>query len=363
MEKKPHAKLFIPGPVDVADDVLEAMSGPMISHRGKDWTELQKNCAEKIQKLFLTTNPIIFSTSSGSGLMEGSIRSCTAKRAVVFSVGSFGDRWFEMADWNGIPADKVEVPEWGMPTLPEEVDKYLSTGKYDVLTITHNETSTGIMNPVAEIAEVVKKYPNVIWLMDAVSSMGGVKIETDKLGVDIMITSSQKCLGVPPGLAMCSVSQRAIERAKTVKNRGFYFDIVQLYKFVTEKDHQYPSTPTTPHMYGLACSLDKMMKEGFENVYARHEAMMRFAREWGAKHFEVLVKEEKYASRTVSCIKNTRNLDLKEVSGELKKRGYVFSDGYGKLKDKTFRIPHMAGRTMDELKTYLGTLEEVMKLK
>ncbi len=359
MDKK--QTLFIPGPVDVADEVLQAMSHPMISHRAADCVELQGQCAEKMQKLMFTDNPIIFSTSSGTGLMEGSIRSCTKKRAIVFSVGAFGNRWFEIAEGNNVPADKHEV-EWGNPITPALVDEYLSTGKYDVMALTHNETSTGIMNPVYEIADVMKKYPDVVWLVDAVSSLGGAKIEADKLGIDILISSSQKALGVPPGLAVCSVSKKAIERARTVENRGYYFDLVQLYKYAVDKPHQYPSTPSISHLFALNVSLDRIFKTGLDNVFKRHEENMRFVRRWAEKHFELYIKDEKIASRTVTTIKNTKEADLGALSKELRKRGYVFSNGYGKMKNNSFRVAHMAERTQEEIKTYLDTIEEILGL-
>jgi aspartate aminotransferase-like enzyme len=204
-----HKKLFIPGPIEVAPEVLAKMAAPMIGHRSKAASALQKGIADKLRQLFYTQNEIILSTSSGSGLMEGSIRSCTAKRVAVFSVGAFGDRWYKMATANGLPADKF-MSELGKATTPEMVDKELATGKYDVVTVTHNETSTGITNPVGEISEVIKKYPDVVWCVDAVSSAGGTKIEVDKLGIDVCITSSQKALGLPPGLAVCTVSTPTI---------------------------------------------------------------------------------------------------------------------------------------------------------
>ncbi len=211
-----HKKLFIPGPTEVAPDVLQKLATPMIGHRTKDASNLQREISGKMQQVMFTQNPIILSTSSGSGLMEGSIRSLTAKRAIVFSVGAFGNRWFKVAEANNVPADKHET-EWGKATTPEVVEKYLSTGKYDVFTVTHNETSTGIMNPVEEIAEVRRKYPDVLWLVDAVSSMAGAKVDVDTLGIDVCITSTQKALALPPGMAIASVSRRALDHGKQVK--------------------------------------------------------------------------------------------------------------------------------------------------
>jgi len=200
-----HKKLFIPGPVEVSEDVLQKMATPMIGHRTKEASQLQKSISEKMQKVMYTNSQILLSTTSGSGLMEGAVRSCTLKRAAIFSIGAFGDRWYQMAISNGIEADLFST-EQGKATTPEMIDKALSTGKYDLITITHNETSSGVMNPVEELSEVWKKYPEVVVCMDTVSSMGGTKIEVDKLGVDICITSTQKCLGLPPGMAICSFS-------------------------------------------------------------------------------------------------------------------------------------------------------------
>jgi len=355
-----HKRLFIPGPVDVADDVLQKMATPMIGHRTKDATELQRSITEKMRKVMYTENVILLSTSSGSGLMEGAIRSCTRKRAAVFSVGAFGDRWYKMAKANGVPAD-VFSSELGTPTTPEMVEAALATGKYDLVTITHNETSTGIMNPVEEIAEVIKKYPDVIFCLDTVSSLGGTKIEVDKLGVDICITSTQKCLGLPPGLAICSFSQKAINAAKQVENRGLYFDLLDLYNYIQKKDHQYPSTPSLSHMYALEYQLGKMLEEGLENRFARHSEMAEYVRNWARENFEMLA-EDKYASNTLTTIRNTKNISVSDLNKELGKKGYMISNGYGDLKDVTFRIAHMAETTLDEIKTLLNIIDEVLSL-
>jgi len=354
-----HKKLFIPGPVDCLPDVLAKMSEPMMSHRGKPATALQKGISEKIQKLFYTNNPIILSTSSGSGLMEGSIRSCTAKRAAVFSVGAFGNRWFKMAQCNNVPADKFEV-EQGKATLPESVDEVLSTGKYDLITITHNETSSGIMNPVEEIAEVMKKYPEVVWCMDAVSSMGGTKIEVDKLGVDVCITSTQKCLGLPPGMSIASVSEKAIENAKKVQFRGVYFDILAIYDMMMEK-YQYPSTPSLSHMYALDYQLDRILAEGLENRFARHIEMAKYIRNWASEKFAIFA-DPKYLSNTLTTITNTRGISVADLNKALGERGFELSNGYGALKEKTFRISHMADMTIQDMKDITDNINDILKI-
>jgi len=354
-----HKKLFIPGPVEVRPDVLEKMSTPMIGHRSKDASALQRRISDNMRKLLYTNSEILLSTTSGSGLMEGAVRSCTAKRAAVFAVGAFGKRWYEMAESNNVPADLYEV-EWGTPTTPEQVDKVLATGKYDLITITHNETSTGIMNPVEEIAEVMKKYPEVVYCLDTVSSAAGTKIEVDKLGVDICITSTQKAIGLPPGLSICTFSEKAKERAEKVPNRGLYLDLLSLYQYIQKKDYQYPSTPSLSHMFALDYQLDRIInEEGIENRFARHKAMAEVVRAWAREHFEIF-PDERYLSNTLTNIKNTKDLDIAALNKKLGERGYQISNGYGKLKDKTFRIAHMADCQMEDIKELLSVMDEIL---
>jgi len=355
-----HKKLFIPGPVDVKSDVLEKMATPMIGHRTKEASKLQRDISEKMAKVFYTESQILLSTTSGSGLMEGAVRSCTRKRAAIFSVGAFGDRWYKMAQANNVPAD-IFKSELGQPTTAAMVEEALATGKYDLVTVTHNETSTGIMNPVEEIAEVVKKYPDVIFCLDTVSSAAGTKIEVDKLGVDICITSTQKALGLPPGMAICTFSEKAVKAAEQVEFRGLYLDLLDLYKYIQKKDHQYPSTPSLSHMFALDYQLDRILEEGLENRFARHKEMAEYVRAWANKHFE-LFPDVKYASNTLTTIKNTKEISVSDLNKELGARGYTISNGYGDLKDKTFRIAHMADTTLDDIKELLATIEDILKL-
>jgi aspartate aminotransferase-like enzyme len=356
-----HKKLFIPGPVEVDEGVLRAMSAPMIGHRTPEWSDLQRRVSEKLQTLMYTGDPIILSASSGTGLLEMAIRCTTAKRAIVFSVGAFGNRWHEIAEGNGVPADKYEE-QWGGGITPETVERYLSTGKYDVATVTHNETSTGVMNHVEELSEVFRKYPEVVWCVDAVSSLGGAKIEVDKLGIDICITSSQKALGLPPGLSLASVSEKAKKRAVGITNRGYYFDMLQLLEYVQERNFQYPSTPSISHTFALDFVLDRILRqEGLEERFDRHRSIAGYVRSWAKKYFALFPNEE-YASNTVTCISNTREISVKELNGKLAERGFVISNGYGALKDKTFRIAHMAELQQADLEELLKNIEEILGL-
>ncbi len=360
-------KLFIPGPTIVSEDILKELSLPMIGHRSKKASEIQKRISDNMQKVLFTEQRILLSTSSGSGLMEGAIRSCTAKRAAVFSVGAFGDKWFKMAKANGVPAD-LYSSTMGEPTTPEMVDEALATGKYDLITVTHNETSSGIQNPVEEIAEVMKKYPDVIWCVDAVSSAAGSKIETDKLGIDILVTSTQKALALPPGLAICSMTKKAYDRTAEVENRGLYFDLRTLWDFIDKKNYQYTSTPALSIMYALDKQLQHIVEEeGIENRFARHEQMAEYVRAWADEYFRVY-PNRKYLSKTLTVIDSHPRgcadmISIPELNKALAEHNMQLGNGYGGLKDKTFRIAHMGELTMDDMKEVTSTIVDVLKLK
>jgi aspartate aminotransferase-like enzyme len=215
------------------------------------------------------------------------------------------------------------------------------------------------MNPVEEIAEVRRKYPDVLWLVDTVSSMAGAKIEVDKLGIDVCITSTQKALALPPGMAICSVTPRALEHGKQVKQRGWYLDLLEIYKYVETKDYQYSATPSLSHMFAMDYQLDRILAEGLENRYARHAAMAGFTRAWAKEHF-ALFPEEKYASVTLTTITNTRNIPVGTLNQELGKLGMQISNGYGDLKEKTFRIAHMGELTLTDVKEVTAAIEKIL---
>lgn len=356
-----HTKLFIPGPVDVREDVLSKMALAQIGHRTKEASNLQRGISENMQRIWNTEEAILLSTSSGSGLMEGAIRSCTLNRAAVFSVGAFGKKWYQIGVDNGVEADLFES-EMGQATDPTTIDKALKTGKYDLVAITHNETSTGIANPLEEIAQVMKRYPDVIFCVDMVSSAGGHRVNVDELGIDIVITSSQKCLGLPAGIALCTFSKKAIDRAEQVKNRGYYFDLLNLYKSIVKRDYQYPSTPSISHMFALDYQLDYILNvEGLENRFQRHLEMAEIVRNWAEDKFQVFANKD-HLSRTVTTISNTRNINVADLNNELKKRGMMISNGYGDLKEKTFRIAHMADKQIEDINELLDNINDILKI-
>ena len=356
-----HKKLFIPGPVEVHPEILKACSVPMVGHRSKEYQQIHANARDQLRKfLGVEKGRVFLFTSSATGAMEGTIRNLAAKRVLSCACGAFSERWHAIAKENGKQADVYSV-EWGKPNLPGEIDKALATGKYDCMTLVSNETSTGLMNPLDPVAEVMRKYPDVSWCVDAVSSRAGIPIEPEKLGIDFLLAGTQKAFGLPPGLAVVAVSERALEKAAKVPNRGHYFDLLQ-FKKQDDKD-QTPETPVITLVHAMGVQLSRFFEEGLEKRFARHQEMAKTCREWANANFRMF-PEKGYESVTLSCIENTRkDLTVKDLVDGMAKRGIAISAGYGKLKEKTFRIAHMADTTLAELKDVLGMMDEILKAK
>lgn len=355
----PHRKLFIPGPVEVHPDILKACSVPMISHRDKEYEKLHGETVAKLRTMFGNPKGSIFLlTSSSTGAMEAAVRNLSAKRILSCTCGAFSERWFDIAKENGKEADAYSV-DWGKPNRPEEIDRRLATGAYDCITVVHNETSVGIMNPLADIAKAVKKHPEVMFAVDAVSAMAGVKIEPDALGIDLLLAGTQKAFGLPPGLAVVYASPRALERAAKVPARGHYFDLLQYQKY--GEKNQTPETPVITLIHALNVQLGRMMQEGFDARYARTLAMAKHCRAWALERGYGIFPEPGFESVTLTCVRNTKKTDVKKLNEELGRRGYLISDGYGKIKDQTFRIAHMADITMDDLRGVLAAIDEILK--
>lgn len=354
-----YKKLFIPGPTEVRQDILDAQSEKMIGHRMKAFTELYTGIIKKLHELFETENFITVLTASGTAFMEGSIRNCVNKDVLSCVNGAFSERWFKIAQKCDKNPDSITV-DWGKAIKPEMIEAKLKEKKYEAITLAQNETSTGVRNPIEEIADLMKKYPDVLLLVDTVSSLMGDKIDIEKLGLDVCLASSQKAFALPPGLAVCIVSDKAMEKAKTVKGRGHYCDFVGL-KDYYDKKGQTPSTPAISLMYAMDKQLEKIKKEGMENRYQRHLAMAKYVQDWGKKNFS-LFAEPGYESVTVSCMNNTKGISVADLNGELGKRGFAISNGYGKLKEKAFRIAHMGDLTLDEIKELINNINEILKL-
>ncbi len=338
--KPDHVRLFIPGPTEVRREILEAQSHWMIGHRGSDFEALFASVQGKLRQLFYTQSRVYVSTSSGTGLWEAASRNCIRddKKVLHLVNGAFSERWYEISKSNGKQAEAIEV-DWGLAIKPEQLAERLRAEHYDAVAIVLNETSTGVKNPLEEMAAIIRQYPETLILVDAVSILGGYKIDFDALGLDVLLTSTQKAMALPPGLAFAAVSDRVLERAKQVPYRGYYFDFVELEKFLVKNNT--PSTPNISLLYATDKQLDFMLTEGLEARFARHEQMAQATRDWVAEAGFGMFSEEGYHSPTVTTVANTRGIDVKALNKFLKARGMTISDGYGKLKDKTFRIAHM----------------------
>jgi aspartate aminotransferase-like enzyme len=354
-----YKKLFIPGPTHVRDEILEAQAAPMIGHRSKEYADLQAAVTPKLQQLLYTQQHVYLYASSSTGVMEGSVRQASTQRVLCTVCGAFSKRWHQITERNGIPCDKVEVP-MGQAVTPELVDEGLSQGDYDALTVVMNETSTGVMNPVADIAALVhEKYPDVLILVDAVSAMAGAKIEFDAWGLDVCLAGVQKCFALPAGLTVCAVSDRARQRALEVPNRGYYFAYDQMDKRYDK--HMTPATPAISLIQALDAQMDDMLEEGLENRWARHIAMAEIVRGWARKNF-ALYGDEQYLSNTVTNVENTRGISVAGLNDELGKRGAMISNGYGDLKEKCFRIAHMGDLQVSDIQWLLGQIDDVLGL-
>jgi len=354
-----YKKLFIPGPTHVREEILLAQAAPMIGHRSKEYSDLQAEVTPKLQKLLYTQQRVYLYTCSSTGVMEGSVRQASTKRVLNTICGAFSKRWHQITKANGIPCDKVEVP-MGQAITPELVDDALSKGDYDAITIVMNETSTGVINPVKDIAALIhEKYPDVLILVDAVSCMAGVKIEFDAWGLDVCLAGVQKCFALPPGLTICAVSDRARERAKQVEHPGFYFSYAQMDKKYDV--HQTPATPAISIIQALNKQMDDILAEGLENRWQRHKDMARIVQDWARKYF-ALYSDERYLSPTVTNVTNTRGISVAGLNEELGKRGAMISNGYGELKEKCFRIAHMGDLTVDDINWLLEQINDILGL-
>ncbi len=355
---KPHIHLFIPGPIEVMPATYEAMSRPMIDHRSVEFVALYKKLQPQLKKLFFTQNPVYLMTCSSFGAMEASIRNITSKKALFLVNGAWSEKWFDTAAACGKTAERL-VWEWGQPIDPAAVEKKLNEGGFDAVFFVSSETSTGVFSNINELMRVIRKFPEVISAVDTVSSFTTQPIHQDELGIDIMLSGTQKALALPPGLALISVSARALERAKTIPHHGTYLDLLNYQKF--HEQHQTPNTPAISLIHALDYRCDQIEKEGLENRYARHQAMHAHVVQWCESRGFPLFPPAGYDSVSVVCARNARNIDLEALNDKLRKDHHMMiNTGYGKLKGKTFRISTMGDESVESLKGLTNNLDKVL---
>ncbi len=351
-------KLFTVGPVACYPEVLEAMGHQMVSHRSEEYKKLHVETVELLQRFLETENEVFLFSSTGSGFMEASVRNCVNKKMLCCVCGSFGKRFAEVGVSNGKQVETIEMP-LGEPVTADLLDQKLSESPdVEAVSITHNETSVGLINPLEKLAEVVKKHDKLL-LVDAVSSMGGTKIEVDKWGLDVCFSSSQKCFGVPPGLGVGSVSEEALKKSESVKNKGWYFDFKLWEKYQKQKGT--PMTSVIPQMAGLNRIL-KMIdgkggKEWFFDLYAERN---RRIREGTEKLGLTMFPRSGYESPTVNCVNTPANLDGLEIYGKMHEEGFELAKGYGSIKNVTFRIGNMGYIESEDIDSMLEALGKVL---
>lgn len=351
-------KLFIPGPVAVSEKTLQAMARPMIGHRSADFVALYQSLQPGLQAIAGTTDPVYLSTSSAWGVMEGSIRNVVKRKVLNCMNGAFSDKWHDVALRCGKPAAALKF-EWGQPVDAAAVRRELATGAYDALTLIHNETSCGCMSDLAAIMQVVREFPEVIAIVDTVSSLSALPIEKDQLGIDVLVSGSQKAFALPPGLSFLSVSKKALARAATLSDRGYYFDYLEFQK--NHESGMTPSTPIIPLIYALQSKLEDIAAEGLPARFSRHARLNQAVRSWGLTKGFKLFPREGFGSVTLNCFGNTLGYDLPALNKILKAKHHLVIDGgYGKLKGKTFRISNMGDETDATIAALLKSLDSAL---
>jgi predicted phosphoserine aminotransferase len=359
-QTQPHIKLFIPGPTEVRPEILDAQGGWMVGHRMPECSDLIGRIEPKLQQVFMTQQPVLIAAATGTGFMEAAVRNTVNKKVLNCVNGAFSERMRKITESNGKANEVLEVT-WGDPIWPEKVAERLASGEFDAVTVAHNETSTGVTSPVAEIAQVVRQAPNgddIIFIVDAVSSLSGAKIDFDGWDLDVLLTSSQKAFALPAGLAFSAVSERAMARAATVPNRGFYFDYLLLKKYLDR--NQTPATTPISLLYAMDKQLDDILAEGIDNRFARHLAMRDRTIDYVKSHGFELFAVPGYESPTVTCARNTKEIDIGALNAFLRERNMIISNGYGSLKGKAFRIAHMGDLQMSDMEELFAAMDEFL---
>ena len=334
-------RLFIPGPTPITPEVQKVLSSPMINHRGPEYEALQSEIIENLKKVFKTSNPVIVFPSAGTGAMEAAIVNFLSPgdKVICASIGVFGDRFASIAKAFGAEVVKLDF-EWGKAIDPDRLKECLDENPdAKALLMTHNETSTGVTNDLREIKEAIGDR-EILWIVDAISSLVAIDLPTDELGVDVVIGGSQKAFMIPPGLSFLCLSERALEMTESAKMPRFYFDVKSMLKYMER--NQTPYTPALPQLFALREALRQILEEGLENVQRRHqlvgEAIRRGVKATGLRLFG----DEKYASNTVTAIYNPEGIDGRKLRSLLRtKFGVVLAGGQGAVQNAISRIGHL----------------------
>jgi Serine-pyruvate aminotransferase/archaeal aspartate aminotransferase len=354
---------FLPGPTEVREEVLRAMLKPMIPHRSVEFENLFAKLQVGLGDVFKTRRPVFVSASSGTGMMEAGIRALPEGRILCLVNGAFSERFAHIAEMCGREVDRYEVP-WGETHSLEKLDTYLTNAAYRAVTVTHCETSTGALNPVRAVSDLAHSR-GALCLIDSVSALGGTELRFDEWGLDYVLTGAQKALALPSGLSFAAASEDMVALASQSKNRGVYFDIVEMDKYA--KTNQVPATPAFSLLYALDVQLDAIQKEGVEARWARHTAMASLTSDWldasrsrtGADWTNIV--DRKFRSPTVSTIRLPERITGPDFVKAVKAHGITVGGGYGKLGPTTFRLGHMGDHTVATVQRCIDACEEVIR--
>ena len=359
--KTDHVRLFLPGPVEVRPEILDAQTDWMIGHRSGEFTNLYARMQQKLQKLFGTDQARVYIyTSSGSGVWESASRCAVRddRKILHLTSGSFSERWAEVSQLNGKTVDVVSA-DWGKAVKPEQLEEALKKDTYDAVAVVYNETSTGVLQPVPDYAEIMKQYDDTLFMVDMVSCFAGAPVHYDEWGLDVALTSTQKAFALPPGMAFGAVSDQVLTRAEQIPHRGYYFDMLQMEKY--HKKNNTPATPPISLMFAADRQLDDILEETIEARVARHQKMAEMTQEWATSAGFELFAEEGFRSPTLTTLSNNLNVPVSEMNAFLRERGMVVSNGYGAIKDKTIRIAHMGDCQPEHLEVLFEAIEDYLQ--
>lgn len=352
-------RFFLPGPTEVDESVLEAQAAPVFGHRGPEARALVEAVDRGLRPLFGTERPVLLGTMSATGFMEAAIRCGVRRRVLCIVNGAFSARFARIARDCGREVDVLEVP-WGRAVDPGAVAERLAGGGFDALTLAHSETSTGALNPVAEVAAVAADHPDVMVLVDSVTGVGGAEVQADGWGLDVVLTGSQKALAMPPGLAFAVVSDRLLSRARQLPDRGFYLDLVRYADQAA--DGQTPTTPALTLLLAARTQLERIAAETVPARLARHRRMAEVCH----RRIDALRSDEGIdltvvsppgeRSPTVTCLRLPAGRTGPEVAAGLRDRGFVVGAGYGRWKNETVRIGHMGDHAEAGLQAVVDAL-------
>ncbi len=348
-------KYFVPGPVYVLEEVRAAMLAPVVGHRSPEFMPVYKRITEALKPVFRTARDVYMATSSATFLMEAALTSLVGRDVLHLTNGAFSERWRDIGQSLGRAADQIAVP-WGEIVDPELVRQALRRKRYEAVTVAHNETSTGVANPLHEIARVVREESEALLLVDAVSSLAGLPLETDAWGLDFVFAGSQKGLATPPGLTVFTFSERAEAKAETIPHRGYYGDLLRY------RDKHREGGPITTAAVSIVWALDlqvaRIGREGMAARWARHATMQRQTADWAEGRGFTFASTASGRSATVSCLRPPAGVTARTLVAVLKERGFTLGGGYGRFKESTFRIGHMGEVQTTDLAALLAAIEQ-----